>query len=104
MAFLYNQVNNVPQGQLTQTIYSLVRDQRFNDAVQLLEQQLQVGMVSTCGNSMLYSCAQQSCTTITYVGDPNVGDPKLFCVCAVCFRQQTWPLPASLLLLSFWSV
>lgn len=51
MAFLYNQANNVPQGQLTQTIYSLVRDQRFNDAVQLLEQQLQVGWNCTCGNT-----------------------------------------------------
>jgi hypothetical protein len=51
MAFLYNQANSVPQGQLTQTVYSLVRDQRFREAIQLLEQQLQVGLTTQVDNS-----------------------------------------------------
>lgn len=42
MAFLYQANRPVAQGQLTQTVYSLVRDQRFSEAVQLLEQELQV--------------------------------------------------------------
>lgn len=42
-SFLYNPGSTVPPGKLTQTIYSLVRGQRFAEAVQLLEQQLQVG-------------------------------------------------------------
>jgi hypothetical protein len=42
MAFLYQASRPVAQGQMTQTIYSLVRGQRFNEAIQLLEQELQV--------------------------------------------------------------
>lgn len=42
MAFLYQANRPVAQGQLTQTVYSLVRDQRFTEAVQLLEQERQV--------------------------------------------------------------
>lgn len=43
MAFLYQPNRPVAPGQLTQTVYTLVRDQRFFKAIQLLEQELQVG-------------------------------------------------------------
>jgi hypothetical protein len=42
MAFLHQPNRPVAPGQLTQTVYTLMRDQRFSEAIQLLEQELQV--------------------------------------------------------------
>jgi hypothetical protein len=50
MALLFQQAGRtVPDGQLTQTVYGLIRDQRFSDAIQILERELQVGgRTSSC--------------------------------------------------------
>jgi len=40
MAFCHDR--HVANGQITQTVYTMIRDQRFTEAVQLLEQELQV--------------------------------------------------------------
>lgn len=66
MAFLYQANRPVAQGQLTQTVYSLVRDQRFTEAVQLLEQELQVLMqMTTDRQQQLYGiCWCPSCSLL----------------------------------------
>lgn len=48
MAFLYQPNRPVAPGQLTQTVYTLVRDQLFLEAIQLLEQELQVSEQLQC--------------------------------------------------------
>jgi hypothetical protein len=39
----FRQQRRVPEGQLTQTIYGLIRDQKFNEAIEVLQQEQQVG-------------------------------------------------------------
>lgn len=91
-SFLYNQGSNVPPGQLTQTIYSLVRGQRFAEAVQLLEQQLQVGFLSTAAAQQQRSGKATNLSLFLLLVDAH----------AVCLRQPARALSASLLPLPLW--
>lgn len=42
MAF-FGQQRGIPDGQYTQVIYTLIREQKFNEAIQYLQHELQVG-------------------------------------------------------------
>lgn len=57
-ALLWQQAGGrpMPEGQLTQTVYGLISDQRFADAIQLLERELQCLPDSRPGLSLLAYC------------------------------------------------
>eukprot|EP00878_Enallax_costatus_P023017 GHUV01024462.1.p1 GENE.GHUV01024462.1~~GHUV01024462.1.p1 ORF type:complete len:609 (+),score=194.63 GHUV01024462.1:460-2286(+) len=60
MAYLDSRQRPVPDGQMTQTIYGYIRDQKFEDAIQALQQELQFSPESRAGLSLLAYCQYHS--------------------------------------------